>query len=88
VSEAPAGVLTNADRKHVELACRLLYRIRKEQAKSGDYSRLDVLLGKMGMNPADRSKVNVTPGLLPSNDSPESNPFEEIAAEAGSARPN
>ena len=88
VAEAPPGVLTNADRKHVELACRLLLRIRKDQAKSGDYSRLDVLLGKMGMNPADRSKVNVTPGGVSPNDSPEASPFEELAADSNRARLN
>lgn len=88
VSEVPPGVLTISDRKHVELACRLLYRIRRDQAKSGDYSRLDVLLGKMGMNPADRSKVNIVPGSQPSDDSSVSNPFEELAAETPAVRPN
>jgi hypothetical protein len=88
VAEAPPGVLTNADRKHVELACRLLFRIRKDQAKSGDYSRLDVLLGKMGMNPADRSKVNVAAGSILPNDDTERSPFEDLAAETVSARPN
>ncbi|HLH36011.1 MAG TPA: hypothetical protein VKX41_15165 [Alloacidobacterium sp.] len=61
VEQVPPGVLTSADRWHVELACRLMYRVRNDRAKAGDYSRLDVLLGKMGMNPADRSKVNVVP---------------------------
>jgi hypothetical protein len=88
VSEVPPGVLTISDRKHVELACRLLYRIRKDQAKSGDYSRLDVLLGKMGMNPADRSKVNIVPGQQPTDDSNGSNPFDDLAAETPAVRPN
>lgn len=88
VSEVPPGVLTISDRKHVELACRLLYRIRKDQAKSGDYSRLDALLGKMAMNPADRSKVNVAPGFQSSNDHSGTNPFNELAAETATSRPN
>ena len=88
VAEVPPGVLTMSDRKHVELACRLLFRIRKDQAKSGDYSRLDVLLGKMGMNPADRSKVNIVPGSQATDDSTSSNPFEELAEEMSHVRPN
>lgn len=88
VAEVPPGVLTIADRKHVELACRLLYRIRKDQAKCVDYSCLDALLGKMGMNPADRSKVNIVPGSHPTDEQTESNPFAELAEEEPSARPN
>lgn len=84
VSEVPPGVLTICDRKHLELACRLLNRIRKDLGKSGDYSRLDVLLGKMGMNPSDRSKVSVVPGSKPT-DGEVSNPFDAIATET---RPN
>src|ERR1700744_4488376 len=41
VSQAPPGVLTSADRAHLELACRLYYRIRSNpSAKIGDFNRL------------------------------------------------
>jgi hypothetical protein len=87
---APPGVLTSADRFHVELTCRLMHRVRTEQATAGEYSRLDSLLGKMGMNPADRSKVSVAPTAA---SQASSNPFEEIANEEKSeqevrSRPN
>jgi len=81
VSQCPPGVLTFADRMHVELACRLMHRIRTSTAKSGDYSRLDALLGKMGMNPADRSKVSIMPTSLPSHETSRSKTFADLAAE-------
>jgi hypothetical protein len=88
VAQAPPGVLTSADRLHVELACRLMFRIRQGGAKSGDYSRLESLLGKMGMNPADRSKVNITPTATPQSraNAESSNTFAQIAAEVGQQR--
>lgn len=87
VSQAPPGVLTSADRAHLELACRLYNRIRTNpSAKIGDFNRLAELLGKMGMNPADRSKVNIAPSM-PSKQTDErnsrSNTFEELAREEG-----
>jgi hypothetical protein len=97
-AQVPPGVLTVSDRMHVELACRLMYRVRRLEAKSGDYSRLDILLGKMAMNPADRSKVNLAPGggvaagtgerdgKRDSNSS--DGTFREIAQEAAAVRPN
>jgi hypothetical protein len=90
VSQAPPGVLTSADRAHLELACRLYYRIRSNpNAKIGDFNRLSELLGKMGMNPADRSKVNITAsipgGTANERNSGNSNVFEELADEERSA---
>jgi len=89
IAEAPPGVLTISDRKHVELACRLMYRIRSSTAKSGDYSRLDALLGKMGMNPADRSKVSILPSNVPANEPKRRTTFRDQAEEIeGRGRPN
>ncbi len=86
VSQAPPGVLTSSDRAHLELAVRLYHRIRTNpSAKIGDFNRLSELLGKMGMNPSDRSKVNIAP-LRPGDNSDErnsgdSNVFGELAEE-------
>ena|ERR1039458_1903241 len=88
VLQCPPGVLSLSDRMHVELACRLMHRIRTSTAKSGDYSRLDALLGKMGMNPADRSKVNIMPTGLPSNESARSKTFHDLAAKNDESRVN
>lgn len=88
VDQVPAGVLTSADRWHVELACRLMHRVRFLPAKAGDYSRLDVLLGKMAMNPSDRSKVNVTPGAGAGLSNGSADTFAQLAQETAGARPN
>jgi hypothetical protein len=90
VAQVPPGVLTSADRFHVELAVRLTHRIRTSNAKAGDYSRLDILLGKMGMNPADRAKVNVVPTGVPNAVSGQGskNEFQVLAQETAGVRPN
>jgi hypothetical protein len=98
VEQVPPGMLMVSDRMHVELACRLMDRVRTCVAKSGDFSRLDILLGKMGMNPADRSKVNIGvgapapgPGVKRDGDSAGNhggNTFQELAEEAAPRRPN
>jgi hypothetical protein len=97
--QVPAGMLTVSDRMHVELTCRLMDRVRTCSAKSGDYSRLDILLGKMGMNPADRSRVTLAPGAgtgagvaVKRSDGGDSanrgNTFKDIAQETAAVRPN
>jgi hypothetical protein len=60
IAQVPEGVLTSADRAHVEMTSRVMVRTRTSFAKAGDFALLDKLLGKMGCNPADRSKVAVT----------------------------
>lgn len=61
----PAGVLTNADRWLVELAARLMARLRQHGLggenglSAGQLAQLNRCLSQMGMTPADRSKVSV-----------------------------
>jgi phage terminase small subunit len=61
------GVLTNADRWLVELACRLMARQRKEGIggryglNNGETSILEKFISKMGMTPSDRAKLAVPP---------------------------
>lgn len=91
VAQAPPGVLTVSDRMHVEILCRLLYKIRHNLAKSGDFARAESLLGRMGMNPSDRSKVNLTPTgpIGPQRaDAKSRNPFAELKAEGSRAAVN
>ena len=92
-AQAPPGVLTSSDRLHVEMTCRLIYKIRAGTALAGDYSRVREFLGKMAMNPADRPKVQVgvggTPAAPSADASQNANPFAQLKAEeAGRARPN
>lgn len=53
--------LTSADRWTVESICELKLQERKGAIKSGDRAELGRLAGKCGLNPSDRSRVNVTP---------------------------
>ncbi|HZF97726.1 MAG TPA: hypothetical protein VEY92_05705 [Pseudoxanthomonas sp.] len=69
---APAGVLTNADRLYVEVAAELLAMKRQlgiQHMDSTKLNRLETMLGKLGLNPADRSRVSRVSMI------PESNPF-------------
>ena len=54
------GVLTNMDRIALEGACLTLYEIRhSDRYSSSMHSTLISYLSRMGMTPADRSRVNV-----------------------------
>jgi hypothetical protein len=76
----PPRVLTNADRWTVEIAVRLMAKVRDESITNGQLAQLIVCLSRMGMTPSDRSKIGI-----PEN-AEEENPFEEIARETN--KPN
>lgn len=88
VSQAPPGVLTSSDRLHVEMTCRAIFRIRWLTPKASDFSMVREFLGKMAMNPADRTKVQISAGggagaapAMKPNDDENQNAFAEIADE-------
>jgi len=65
---APCGVLTGADRVAVELAARLLVRIRTADTfTAADANGLRSLLSSLGMTPADRSRVTAAHAGPPTN---------------------
>lgn len=70
VEHCAAGVLRKSDRIAVEIAASLLAQYRRAPGKfpSAKLGRLEILLGKFGMNPSDRSKVSAPR-------QPENNPF-------------
>jgi phage terminase small subunit len=55
----PAGVLTISDRWLVELACRTMQQVRKGTALAAERNLLLSCLSRMGLTPADRSKIAV-----------------------------
>lgn len=69
VSIAAPGVLTSMDRAHLALAAALLAKFWAEPLGMDpkEIGRLQSLLGQMGMNPADRSKVVVAKDLRREN---------------------
>lgn len=56
---APRDVLTGSDRISLEVAANLLAQFRKDPVEfpAAKLVRLEALLGKFGMTPADRAKV-------------------------------
>jgi len=54
----PEGVFTVADRFLVEQACRLIVRMRSDSISLSQNAQLTGILGRLGMSPCDRSKVN------------------------------
>lgn len=75
VSIAPVGVLGDCDRLHLEVVAELLAHKRTVGIGAIDpakLNRLDAMLGKLGLNPADRSKVKaMKPGKS-------ANPFDDL----------
>ncbi|KMQ75292.1 terminase [Marinobacter subterrani] len=75
VKAAPKGVITESDRFSLEICCILLAQFRLEPLEfpAAKLVRLEALLGKMGMTPADRAKV-----AGPAQKKPQGNPFAEL----------
>ena len=63
------GVLTRHDRVTVEIVARLLaeFRVNPQRFTAAKLARLEALLGRLGMSPADRSRVSAR---LPSQPNP------------------
>lgn len=76
VRKAHRGVLCDADSVVVEAGAVLLARMRKapDEFTAGEFGRLEAILGKLGMTPADRSKVSA-PKKAPHGD-----PLDEFQA--------
>jgi len=72
VKAAPKNVLTEADRFGLEICCALLNQFRLDPVEfpAAKLVRLEALLGKFGMTPADRAKV-----AGPAQKKPQGNPF-------------
>lgn len=59
VASSAAGVLTSMDKAILQLAATLFAKFWKSpmEFEAKDFGRLETMLGRMGMSPADRSKV-------------------------------
>lgn len=75
VRYAPLSVLTESDRLSIELAANLLAQFREDPVEftAAKLVRLEALLGKFGMTPADRSKVGGS-----KKEAPKGNPFADL----------
>jgi hypothetical protein len=80
----PAGVLAKSDRLALEIPCGLVRKVFQDSINGAELSRLNSLLARLGMTPADRSKVSVP------KQPEEQDEIAALAAEvrASSVRPN
>jgi phage terminase small subunit len=79
----PAGVLAKSDRLAIEIACRLTRKVFRDEINGAELSTLNSLLARLGMTPADRSKVSVP------KQAEEQDEIAALAAEMrGADRPN
>lgn len=71
---APRDVITDSDRLSLELAANLLAQFRADPIEftAAKLVRLEALLGKFGMTPADRAKVGGK------GEKPKGNPFADL----------
>jgi hypothetical protein len=57
--QVPEGVLTVADRVLMEILCRLIARMRAgDLLKAAETNQIISCLARMGLTPADRSRIN------------------------------
>ena len=63
VNLCPPGVLGDADRLHLEILCRLVAELREDISafNAAKLSQLNLMLGKLGLNPVDRQKLHCEP---------------------------
>ena len=72
VGNCAAGVLTSADRVSMELISLSLAKVRRREPLSGaERGQMTALLSRMGMTPADRSRIHADP-------EPEKSQFDEF----------
>lgn len=76
VDQAAAGVLTKSDRTIVELAARLMAELwSAAEIAPAKAARLESALGRLGLTPADRSRVIVAEG------GKEDSPWDRLTAQ-------
>jgi phage terminase small subunit len=62
VKVSPKGVLTAADRLLLEVTCHLVVHFRSGAViRASEVAMLLAALGRLGLSPADRAKLNVQP---------------------------
>lgn len=74
ITAAPRDVITESDRFALELAAVMLAQFRLDPAEfpATKLVRLEALLGKFGMTPADRARIGGR------KEKPRGNPFENL----------
>jgi hypothetical protein len=68
VKNAPQGLLGRPDRIVLEIASRLIPRMRAGDLKPSELGVLLNILNKLGMNPTARQKLNLEPPAEPASE--------------------
>jgi hypothetical protein len=68
VKNAPVGLLGRPDRIILEVAARLIPRMRTGDLKPSELGVLLNVLNRLGMNPAARQKLNLEPPAEPASE--------------------
>jgi hypothetical protein len=76
---APPNLLTKSDRIIVEIAVRLIARMRVGDYKTSDLNALSSVLAKIGFSPIDRIKMSLEPMPAPSVITAEDEAWDELA---------
>jgi len=76
VKNAPEGLLGRPDRLVLEIATRMIAKIRTGEFKASDVGHTMRILSKLGMDPAARQKLNLEPPATPQPDT--KSPWDEL----------
>ncbi len=71
IRKIPDGVLGDCDEYWLAMAVRMEWKERSRTITGPERSQYITLLGKLGMNPSERSKVTANPSAKPVNADPE-----------------
>ena len=76
---AHPGLLARSDRLGLEVATKLVIRMRTTDAKTSEVNALMNVLAKLGMTPAARLKMNLQPLDLPTPEpTAQTNPWDAL----------
>jgi phage terminase small subunit len=78
VRSVPEGLLGRPDRLVLEVATRLIIKMRTGAAKPSEVGALLNVLAKLGMTPAARLKMNLQPLDIPTESNAEKNAWDEL----------
>jgi hypothetical protein len=78
VRTAHPGLLTRSDRLTMEIAAKLIVRMRTEDTKISETNALLSVLSRLGMNPAARLRMSLQPLGLPAKPSKQTAELDEL----------
>jgi hypothetical protein len=78
IRSCPPRLLTKSDGTSLEVLCKLTARMRTSDLKTSELNALMAILGKFGMTPGDRLKMNLEPIPEPSAKAADNSKWAEL----------